>query len=313
MSSGKLPAMMFYTGDWLKDPSVARCTPATRGVWIDLLCAMHESGRLGVLCGTREQLSRIARCSTAELAHALTEIQTLRVADVTERNAEVTVVNRRMSRDAARRQHAATRQVRSRQRRSSRQGHDDITRPSSYSSSDSSSPPAPACDPATAERQRQVVMVMKAVSDHGVVDAKGSCQAAIDAGATLEEIKAILNYYDREGGNKPEALHHRIKSQLPGQPPEQGWLPAWRPDPKASLARRREADDAERDRQAAAASEAAAAAKEATYGPAVDSLSNERIAEMVNGNDVMKHLLKKSGRSSPIVREWLIHQLEKSQ
>lgn len=91
--------MPFYVGDWLKDAELSLCSPATRGVWIDLLCAMHECDRSGVLRGTRDQLSRTARCSTVELALALTDLQTTGAADVTERNGVVTVANRRMIRE----------------------------------------------------------------------------------------------------------------------------------------------------------------------------------------------------------------------
>lgn len=95
----KLPYFQFYPGDWLKDPKLSLCSPAARGVWMDLLCAMHELQRSGKLSGTPEQLARLTRCSTVELGHALTEIQTTGTADVTERNGIVTVVNRRMNRE----------------------------------------------------------------------------------------------------------------------------------------------------------------------------------------------------------------------
>jgi hypothetical protein len=76
------------------------CTPATRGVWMDLLCAMHQSGRSGELRGTTDQIARLARSSTAELTQALTELQTTGTADVTFRNKDVTVINRKMKREA---------------------------------------------------------------------------------------------------------------------------------------------------------------------------------------------------------------------
>jgi hypothetical protein len=49
MSSKKLPAFQFYPGDWMKDPNLRRCTPAARGVWMDVLCLMHESETRGEL------------------------------------------------------------------------------------------------------------------------------------------------------------------------------------------------------------------------------------------------------------------------
>ena len=45
----KQPAFMFYTGDWLKDPQLRRCSAAARGIWMDLLCLMHEMPTRGVL------------------------------------------------------------------------------------------------------------------------------------------------------------------------------------------------------------------------------------------------------------------------
>lgn len=105
-----MPWLKFFTGDWLKDPNVTMLSPAARGVWIDLLCAMHEAGRYGELCGTTDQLARIARCSTAELVQALADIETTGVADVTLSNNTTKIVNRRMLREYKQREDAAKRQ-----------------------------------------------------------------------------------------------------------------------------------------------------------------------------------------------------------
>lgn len=45
----KYPAFQFYPGDWLKDAGLRRCSPAARGVWIDLICLMFECEERGVL------------------------------------------------------------------------------------------------------------------------------------------------------------------------------------------------------------------------------------------------------------------------
>lgn len=115
----KLPYIPFYTGDWLKDPALSLCSPATRGVWMDLLCRMHEAGRVGTLEGTVEQLCRLSRCVPADLALALTDLQTTGAAAVTERNGVVTLVNRRMNREAKEREANALRQARHRGSKSS--------------------------------------------------------------------------------------------------------------------------------------------------------------------------------------------------
>lgn len=47
--SKKLPALQFYVGDWRKDPGVQALDYEARGVWLELLCLMHESDDRGRL------------------------------------------------------------------------------------------------------------------------------------------------------------------------------------------------------------------------------------------------------------------------
>jgi hypothetical protein len=96
----KLPAFQLYTGDWLKDPSLSMCSPATRGIWIDLICAMHENDRSGEIIGTPQQLSRICRCSEEEMAAALAELEGTNAGHVTECPPNVLVRCRRMYRNS---------------------------------------------------------------------------------------------------------------------------------------------------------------------------------------------------------------------
>lgn len=134
----KLPAFQFYTGDWLKDPALSMCSPASRGVWIDLLSAMHELERSGQITGTPEQLSRICRCTAAEFGHALDELIATKTADVTFRNGFVTVTNRRMKRESNSRKSANERVKR---HRSTKKASDDtdVKRECNNTSSSSSS------------------------------------------------------------------------------------------------------------------------------------------------------------------------------
>jgi hypothetical protein len=97
--ANKLPALQFYPGDWLKDPSVSMCSPSTRGIWVDFLCAMHNLDRCGQLTGNYAQLSRIARCSPAEAEVAVKELHNTKTADVIFCNNDVTITNRRMMRE----------------------------------------------------------------------------------------------------------------------------------------------------------------------------------------------------------------------
>lgn len=95
----RYPFMKWYVNEWRSDTAVSALTPLARGIWRELLDAMHEAGRTGQLCGTPDQLSRIARCQVADLTQTLTELQITGAADVTERSRIVTVTNRRMRRE----------------------------------------------------------------------------------------------------------------------------------------------------------------------------------------------------------------------
>ena len=128
----KRPSFQFYPGDWLKDPSLRSCSPATRGIWIDLLCAIHEIGDGGAVSGTIEQLARMTGCFPEEMRSAIDELSVTLTANVTERNKKVTVVCRRMETQAKALSDNALRQKRHREQRAS---NEKVTPPSSSSSS----------------------------------------------------------------------------------------------------------------------------------------------------------------------------------
>lgn len=45
----KRPSFQFYPGDWLTDMGLRMCSPATRGLWADMLCLMHQGSTYGYL------------------------------------------------------------------------------------------------------------------------------------------------------------------------------------------------------------------------------------------------------------------------
>lgn len=53
------PSFQFYPGDWLKEPSLSRCSLAAQGAAIRLLCYMHESEPRGVLSWTDDEISAV--------------------------------------------------------------------------------------------------------------------------------------------------------------------------------------------------------------------------------------------------------------
>lgn len=99
MSEKKWPFIQWFITDWLGDPKVSQCEPATRGIWFDWLCNMHALDRCGQVTGTREILARIGRCTIPQCDAALLDLIKTNAATVQERNGAVTVVNRRMKRE----------------------------------------------------------------------------------------------------------------------------------------------------------------------------------------------------------------------
>jgi hypothetical protein len=45
----KRPSFQFYPGDWLGNAKLRRCSDAAQGVWMRVLCLMHDSDEIGVL------------------------------------------------------------------------------------------------------------------------------------------------------------------------------------------------------------------------------------------------------------------------
>lgn len=105
----------FGPADWLSDPRLGRLSPAIRGTWLDLLSAvLLQDGCSMTLRGTCDDLARIARCSTALLRETLTDLQSLGVALVEERNGFIEVTPTDLSVTLASRNRHVTRHAASR-------------------------------------------------------------------------------------------------------------------------------------------------------------------------------------------------------
>ena len=58
----KRPAFLFYPGDWLRNANLRRCSREERGVWIDVLCLMHDSDSRGILRWSLEEIADAVAC-----------------------------------------------------------------------------------------------------------------------------------------------------------------------------------------------------------------------------------------------------------
>ncbi len=75
----KCPAFQFYPGDWLRSTDLRSVSVGARGLWIEMICLMHEGSPYGYLrVGSKDidkdTLSRISGCSVTECEIWLNEL-----------------------------------------------------------------------------------------------------------------------------------------------------------------------------------------------------------------------------------------------
>ncbi|WP_332763971.1 hypothetical protein [Phenylobacterium sp.] len=97
----KRPSFQFYPPDWRRDADLRLCSMAARGLWIDMLCLMHEGEPYGHLTAhgrpmKPEQLAKLVGEPAASVKRWLAELADHEVFSVTE---DGLVFSRRMVRD----------------------------------------------------------------------------------------------------------------------------------------------------------------------------------------------------------------------
>ena len=95
------PWLKFYTNDWRADPALRMCSMAARGLWIELICLMHEASPYGHLMvygqpPNEAQLASLTGIPAAELPHLVAEIERL---GVFSRTKEGVIYSPEMARD----------------------------------------------------------------------------------------------------------------------------------------------------------------------------------------------------------------------
>jgi hypothetical protein len=77
----KRPWMKFYPSDWRGDPKLRLCSMGARGIWIELICLMHEGEPYGHMAmngqtPTLDQVARLCGCSVKEATKWVGELIT---------------------------------------------------------------------------------------------------------------------------------------------------------------------------------------------------------------------------------------------
>jgi len=215
-----MPAFLFYPGDWKKDPQLSKCSLATRGAWIELLCAMHDNGRSGIITGTMLELAQMCRCDARQMRQALYQLSESKTAFVTlgdgRSNAQVTVVNRRMQREHKLREQTKIRMKRLRERKPLRSRARSVQISSSSSSSSFSKEKGfdDECD----AREREVV---SSALSHGFTEEffdtlqERKCYQHIDVRNVYEKFKTYFEVEGRTG--KPEHFIGWLNREIPNR------------------------------------------------------------------------------------------------
>lgn len=81
LQQARRPAIQFYVKDWMSHPGLRMCTLAARGLWLEMMCIMHECTPYGYLAiGGKgilpEVFARRVGESEADVLRWLTELET---------------------------------------------------------------------------------------------------------------------------------------------------------------------------------------------------------------------------------------------
>jgi len=81
---------------WQRDTKLL--SPATRGIYFEFLCEMELHSQC-LITGTRDELAQLGRCTVGQIELSIEELKRRRTLDISERNACVTLINRRRQRE----------------------------------------------------------------------------------------------------------------------------------------------------------------------------------------------------------------------
>ncbi len=97
----------FFWNDWRGDPRLRVCSFAARGLWMEMLCVMAESGGYFLINGVKpsnEQTARLCAGSPEEVAGLLDDLERMNVFSI---NRDGVIYSRRIVRDQKKRGTAA--------------------------------------------------------------------------------------------------------------------------------------------------------------------------------------------------------------
>lgn len=61
------PSFQFYPGDWTSNSNLRRCSHAEKGLWIDVLCLMHDQEEYGIIRWTLKEIAQAVNSTVSAL------------------------------------------------------------------------------------------------------------------------------------------------------------------------------------------------------------------------------------------------------
>lgn len=69
----KRPPFKFYPDDWQGNTKLRRCSHSDKGIWLDVLCLMHDCEEYGILRWPLKEIAQAVGCSVAALRSLVTK------------------------------------------------------------------------------------------------------------------------------------------------------------------------------------------------------------------------------------------------
>lgn len=64
----KRPSFQFYPADWQANSNLRRCSHEERGIWVDVLCLLHDQAEYGVVRWPLKEIAQAIGCTAAKLS-----------------------------------------------------------------------------------------------------------------------------------------------------------------------------------------------------------------------------------------------------
>ncbi len=69
----KRPSFQFYTADWQGNSNLKRCTHEEKGIWMDILCLMHDQEEYGILRWNLKEIAQAVGASFSKIKALVTK------------------------------------------------------------------------------------------------------------------------------------------------------------------------------------------------------------------------------------------------